>query len=144
MPRGGDEYSLAGTDETGYQLAQINIARLRAPLDSPELADFVAALEPINALADGSPGFVWRLQTEDGDATAIRPFDDDDVLRAQLVRVVRRSLDVGRYRRNAHTVAALDRARAPACPIRRRPPVPHAGSSSTSRLTQASGQTCSR
>lgn len=56
------------------------MARLRAPLDSPLLAGFVAALEPINALADTSPGFVWRLQTEDGDATAIRAFDDDMVI----------------------------------------------------------------
>jgi heme-degrading monooxygenase HmoA len=44
------------------------------------IADFVAALEPINQLADRAPGFVWRLQTEDGDATAIRPFEDDMVL----------------------------------------------------------------
>ena len=44
------------------------------------LADFVAKLAPINALADGSPGFVWRLQTEDGDATAIRVFDDDRLI----------------------------------------------------------------
>lgn len=58
-------------------LAQVNIARLRAPLESAQLADFVAALDPINALADGAPGFVWRLQTEDGDATALRVFDDD-------------------------------------------------------------------
>jgi hypothetical protein len=60
-----------------FHLAQCNIARLRAPLDSPMLADFVAALEPINGLADRSPGFVWRLQTEEGDATSIRAFDDD-------------------------------------------------------------------
>jgi hypothetical protein len=60
-----------------YHLAQCNIGRLRAPLDSPPLADFVAALEPINRLADHAPGFVWRLQTEDGDATAIRVFDDE-------------------------------------------------------------------
>ncbi len=60
-----------------YQLAQCNIARLRAPLDSPLLGDFVAALEPINQLADRAPGFVWRLQTEDGDATAIRVFNDE-------------------------------------------------------------------
>jgi heme-degrading monooxygenase HmoA len=65
---------------TTYHLAQCNIARLRAPLDSPALAGFVAALEPINEMADRSPGFVWRLQTEDGDATAIRPFDDDMML----------------------------------------------------------------
>jgi hypothetical protein len=58
-------------------VAQLNIARLLAPLDSPQLADFVANLEPVNALADAAPGFVWRLQTEDGDATSIRAFDDD-------------------------------------------------------------------
>jgi hypothetical protein len=63
-----------------YHLAQCNVARLRAPLESPQLADFVAALEPINGLADRAPGFVWRLQTEDGDATAIRAFDDDMLL----------------------------------------------------------------
>ena len=63
-----------------YHLVQVNIARLLAPLDSPQLAGFVAALDPINALADAAPGFVWRLQTEDGDATAMRPWDDDQVL----------------------------------------------------------------
>ena len=67
-------------DANGYHLAQVNIGRVRAPLDSAELVGFVAALAPINALADGSPGFVWRLQTEDGDATAIRPYDDDRVM----------------------------------------------------------------
>ena len=61
-------------------LAQVNVATVRAPLDSPELAGFVAQLEPINALADHSPGFVWRLQTEDGDATAIRPFQDERIM----------------------------------------------------------------
>lgn len=63
-----------------YHLAQVNIGRIRAPLDTPRLAGFVAALEPINALADATPGFVWRLQTEDGDATAIRPFEDERLL----------------------------------------------------------------
>jgi heme-degrading monooxygenase HmoA len=63
-----------------HHLAQVNVATLRAPLDGPELAGFVAQLEPINALADRSPGFVWRLQTEDGDATAIRPYEDDRVM----------------------------------------------------------------
>ena len=63
-----------------WHLAQVNVAILRAPLDSPQLAGFVSMLEPINALADGAPGFVWRLQTEDGDATAIRAFDDDRIL----------------------------------------------------------------
>lgn len=63
-----------------WQLAQVNIATMRYPLESSEMADFVAALEPINALADRSPGFVWRLQTGDGDATGIRVFDDDRIL----------------------------------------------------------------
>jgi Domain of unknown function (DUF3291) len=63
-----------------WQLAQVNVARLRAPIDSPEVAEFVALLEPVNAVADGAPGFVWRLQTEDGDATAIRAFDDDRII----------------------------------------------------------------
>lgn len=60
-----------------FHLAQVNVARLSAPLDSPQLADFVANLEPINAVADASEGFVWRLQTEAGDATALRFMDDD-------------------------------------------------------------------
>ena len=60
-----------------HHLAQVNVARMLAPLDSPVMADFMAALEPINALGDGSPGFVWRLQTDDGDATAYRVLGDD-------------------------------------------------------------------
>ncbi|MGH2474725.1 MAG: DUF3291 domain-containing protein [Candidatus Limnocylindrales bacterium] len=60
-----------------WQLAQLNVGRLLAPLDSEALAGFVAALEPINALADGHPGFIWRLQTDAGDATSIRPTEDD-------------------------------------------------------------------
>ena len=51
---------------TGWHLAQINVGRLNAPLDDEANAEFVAALEPINALAEASPGFVWRLQTDDG------------------------------------------------------------------------------
>jgi Domain of unknown function (DUF3291) len=64
----------------GFRIAQLNVARLLAPLDTPALADFVDALDPVNALADAAPGFVWRLQTEDGDATAIRAFEDDMVI----------------------------------------------------------------
>ena len=60
-----------------FQLAEVNIALARAPVESPLLADFKALLDPINDLADSSPGFVWRLQTEDGDATGVRAFDDD-------------------------------------------------------------------
>lgn len=63
-----------------WQLAQVNVARVIAPLADPAMADFVANLEPINALADASPGFVWRFQTDAGDATAVRPYDDDRVI----------------------------------------------------------------
>jgi hypothetical protein len=65
---------------SGYELAQLNIGIIRGPMDSPVMAEFAAALERINALADGAPGFQWRLQTEAGDATAIRPFPDENML----------------------------------------------------------------
>lgn len=64
----------------GYQLAQLNVGIIKGPMDSPLMADFAANLARINALAEQSPGFVWRLQTEDGDATAIRPFEDKNLL----------------------------------------------------------------
>lgn len=62
-------------------LAQLNVARPLAPLDSPELADFVARLAEVNARADAAPGFVWRLQDDDGDgATGQRLLGDDSLL----------------------------------------------------------------
>jgi heme-degrading monooxygenase HmoA len=63
-----------------FQLAQLNVGLARAPMDDAVMAGFAAALDQINALADGSPGFVWRLATEDGDATAIRPYDDERMM----------------------------------------------------------------
>lgn len=63
-----------------FHLAQANIGRLRAPIESPTMEGFRTQLDPINALADRSPGFVWRLQTEDGNATAIRPYAGDDLM----------------------------------------------------------------
>jgi hypothetical protein len=58
-----------------YQLAQVNIGRLLAPLDSQQLSGFVAALDPVNASADLAPGFVWRLQTDEGNATSVQAFE---------------------------------------------------------------------
>ena len=63
-----------------FHLAQVNIGRIRAPIDDPIMQGFRSQLDPINALADSSPGFVWRLQTEDGNATAIRPYADDALM----------------------------------------------------------------
>ena len=63
-----------------FELAQLNIGLAKGPIDGPVMAGFRAGLEPINALADGAPGFVWRLQTDDGDATAIRPYADERMI----------------------------------------------------------------
>jgi hypothetical protein len=63
-----------------YELAQLNIGKMKGPLDSPLLSDFVASLDRINALADAAAGFVWRLQTPDGDATELRPLGDDTLV----------------------------------------------------------------
>jgi len=66
---------------TDFHLAQVNVGRILAPLDTPALADFVARLPEINALADRSPGFVWRLVDDDGaDSTSLRPDGQDDML----------------------------------------------------------------
>ncbi|MFZ0301795.1 MAG: DUF3291 domain-containing protein [Terracidiphilus sp.] len=63
-----------------YNIAQVNIGRIRAELDDPILAGFVDRLDEINALADSSEGFVWRLQTDEGNATYFRPYDDERTL----------------------------------------------------------------
>jgi len=132
-------------------LAQVNVARALAPTDSPLLADFMAALDPVNALADGAPGFVWRLATEDGNATAIRPFDDERILVnmsvwetvEDLAAFVYRSghLDVMRRRREwfariehhmalwwvpAGHVPSLTEAKERLAHLRRHGPTPHA------------------
>ena len=83
-----------------FELAQLNIGKLTGPLESPPLADFVANLDRINALAEASEGFVWRLQTPEGDATALRPLGDDTIVNMSVWR------DVGSLRnyvyRSAH------------------------------------------
>ncbi len=63
-----------------YHLAQLNVARMVAELEDPIMKEFVDNLDRINALAEQSPGFVWRFQTEEGDATAERAFDDQQIL----------------------------------------------------------------
>src|ERR1051326_9045736 len=59
------------------ELAQVNIGRLAAPLDSPQLAAFMTALDPVNAAAEQAPGYVWRLQPGDGNAPATSAFEWD-------------------------------------------------------------------
>ncbi|MFH9657376.1 DUF3291 domain-containing protein [Streptomyces sp. NPDC017248] len=62
-------------------LAQLNVATLRHPLDDPRMAPFVEMLDPVNAAADGTPGFVWRLVEEGApDATGLRPAGEDVIV----------------------------------------------------------------
>src|SRR4051812_13238632 len=63
-----------------FHIAQINIGRARGAVDGPMLVDFMALLDPVNELADRTPGFVWRLQDEAGNATSLRPYDDDRMI----------------------------------------------------------------
>jgi hypothetical protein len=65
---------------SNYQLAQLNIGALKAPLDSPEIKDFVDNLDRINALAESADGFVWRLKGDGNDATSLRPLGDDVIV----------------------------------------------------------------
>jgi hypothetical protein len=61
-----------------YHIAQINIGRAKGPVEDPMMAGFMTRLDDLNALADRSPGFVWRLQTLEGNATYFRPYEHDD------------------------------------------------------------------
>jgi hypothetical protein len=80
-----------------YQLAQFNVAVMKFPLDAPEMAEFVAALAPINALAERAPGFVWRLQGDGGDSTAFRPIGEHVLVNMSVWEDVA-SLDAYTYR----------------------------------------------
>lgn len=70
----------------GWELAQLNIALMKHALESPELADFVASLDRINALAEAAPGFVWRFQSGEGNATAYRPFGEQTLVNLSVWR----------------------------------------------------------
>ena len=77
-----DSVAVLGADrklchDAPMHLAQLNVGRLRAPMDDPMIDDFRENLAPINALAESSPGYVWRLQDESGNATDIKPYGDD-------------------------------------------------------------------
>ena len=66
--------------DTRRHVAQANIAWLRYPIDDPRIAEFREGLTLVNEAADDDPGLVWRLQTDEGDSTAIRVLDDPSVL----------------------------------------------------------------
>lgn len=100
--------SVADASLANFHLAQLNIARAKAPLEDPLMAGFVGRLDEINALADASDGFVWRLQEDGGNATDVRPFEDERII---VNMSVWRDLDALRayVYRSAH--AELMRAR---------------------------------
>jgi hypothetical protein len=87
---------------TTFHLAAINIARLKAPLTHPSLEPFVSALETVNALAEASSGFVWRLTGDGDDATDVRAFDDADMLINMSVWESVEALAAFVYRAPAH------------------------------------------
>lgn len=87
---------------TGWRLAQVNIARLAAPADDPQVAPFFAELDRINALAEASPGFVWRLKGDGNNATDLQPTPDPRVILNMSVWEDADSLFAYVYR-SAHT-----------------------------------------
>jgi hypothetical protein len=93
-----------------FHIAEINVARLLAPLDDPRLADFVAQLDAVNAEAEGSDGFVWRLKSDGGGASSyLRPFEDDRLIVNISVWESIQTLHRFVYRARGH--AAVYRAR---------------------------------
>lgn len=91
-----------------YHLAQLNIARMRAPLTDPIMAGFVNQLVPLNRLGEQTEGFVWRLQTESGDATEIEAFQDPTLIINLTVWESLESLQAYVYRSD-HTAAYRSR-----------------------------------
>lgn len=91
------------------QLAELNIALLRAPIDDPMIAEFANALDEINALAEASPGFVWRVVGDGNDATSLRPFPDPEMIVNLSVWTDRPSLHNYVYK-TAHTPFLRKRA----------------------------------
>ena len=98
-------------DSPQYYLAQVNTATLRASLDDPSMADFVAQIRAVNAVADADPGFVWRLRSEGAeDATAIRAFEDERILITLTVWKSLEALSAYVYK-GAHAAIMRDRRR---------------------------------
>lgn len=95
---------------SAYELAQLNIGIIKGPIDSPVMAEFVANLVRINALADRTPGFVWRLQTEEGNATAIRPYPENENMAVNM-SVWRDVESLGKYVYSSAHVEVMRRRR---------------------------------
>lgn len=90
-------------------LAQLNVAKMVAPLESPAMADFVARLETVNARAESAPGFIWRLRDEGAGATSIRIFEDDLLIVNMSVWQSPEALNDFVYRQSDHSEALRKR-----------------------------------
>jgi Domain of unknown function (DUF3291) len=94
----------------GTHLAQLNVGRIRYPTDDPRIAEFMGALDSINAMAERSPGFVWRLKSDSGNATDIKVTSDPMFLinmsvwktAEELEHFVWRTMHKRFYQRKAH------------------------------------------
>ncbi|HEY8607030.1 MAG TPA: DUF3291 domain-containing protein [Noviherbaspirillum sp.] len=106
---------------SGCHLAQVNIARMRGAIGDPVMAAFVERLDRINALAESSPGFVWRLKSDGtgaNDATALQAYDDERVIvnlsvwrsPADLKEFVYRGAHAGTMKRRREWFERLDQA----------------------------------
>ena len=71
-----------------FELAQLNIARPLGPLDSAVMAEFMGALDKVNTMAEAAPGFLWRLQDDSGNATALHPMGPDVIVNMSVWRDV--------------------------------------------------------
>jgi hypothetical protein len=91
-----------------FHLAQINIAKAKAKMDSEIMKGFVERLDEINQIADQFAGFIWRLQTEDGDSTGIRAFSDPNLIINMSVLKDIKSLNSYVYK-SAHVELIRDR-----------------------------------
>ena len=90
-------------------LAQLNVGKIITPLESPEMAEFVARLETVNARADSAPGFIWRLQDEGAGATSIRIFEDDLMIVNMSVWESPEALNNFVYKQSDHSEALRKR-----------------------------------
>lgn len=95
--------------EASYHLAQVNIARLKAPIDDPLIADFVEQLDSVNLAAERSPGFVWRFQSDSGNATDIQVYPDPMIVVNLSVWESKEALKEFTYKNQQHLAVFVKR-----------------------------------
>lgn len=106
--RGSELTAIIPSPMNEWHIAQLNVGRILAPTDSPQLAEFMGKLDEINALADGAPGFLWRLKSDSGNATDIQVSEDPFFLVNMSVWATIESLFEFVYR-SSHTAVMVRR-----------------------------------